>query len=376
MSRVLSPVVEEGAGCALVVCNTVGEAQETYTYLLERWAGQLAAGTVELLHARFPAREREERTRRVTEGMGRSGPRPRLRVIVATQVVEQSLDLDADVVISDLAPMALLLQRAGRCWRHEAWWAVHGRPEGRKRPAWARRGGPQLVVLNPLAGGGGVPREWGEVYHEAVLRETSQALAALGEEPVRVPDDVQRLVEQVHGTGSGRYDFDDPEASAAWAAYAGKEAAQRGAGGMVVIPRARSVIGLDDLHRTPGTEDEWEAATRLGADSVRLLCVYIQPDGRECLDVAGKVLLPSASGDPSLTVADVRLVMGRTIAVSAEWFREADGGALRPPVGWIDHPMLGDLVLLRQEVRDGQPVPVTVGKRRIWLDEVLGLRRT
>ncbi|MGW9375017.1 CRISPR-associated helicase Cas3' [Streptomyces xanthophaeus] len=376
VERVLAPVLEEGAGCALVVCNTVGEAQETYTYLCERWAGQLEAGEVELLHARFPAEVREARTRRVTEGMGRRGPRPRRRVIVATQVVEQSLDLDADVVISDLAPMALLLQRAGRCWRHEAWWAVHGRPQGRERPAWAWQSGPRLVVLDPLVGGGGVPRQWGEVYHEAILRETSQALATLGAKPVSVPDDVQELVERVHGTGTGRYSFDDPDASAAWTAYAGKEAAQRGAGSLVVIPRARSVVGLDELHRSPGTEDEWEAATRLGADSVRLLCVYVHGEGQECLDLAGEVPLPSASEGGSLTAADVRMVMGRTIAVNAEWFRDADRAVLRSPADWGEHSLLGDLVLLRQVVRDGQPIPVVVGKRHIWLDDVLGLRRT
>ncbi|MFD9534687.1 CRISPR-associated helicase Cas3' [Streptomyces sp. NPDC060010] len=376
VGRILGPLLEEGAGCALVVCNTVGEAQDTYTYLCERWAGELEAGTVELLHARFPAEVREARTRRVTEGMGRRGPRPRRRVIVATQVVEQSLDLDADVVISDLAPMALLLQRSGRCWRHETWWAERGRPDGGGRPVWASLSGPRLVVLDPVIGGGGVPRQWGEIYHEAVLRETSQALVGLGAKSVSVPDDVQELVERVHGTGSGRYDFDDPQASAAWTAYAGKEAAQRGAGDMVVIPRARSVVGLDELHRTPGTEDEWQTATRLGADSVRLLCVYVHGDGRESLDVAGEVPLPSAEMNSSVSVADVRLVMSRTLAVNSEWFRDADGPTLKPPAGWAEHPMLGDLVLLRQQLRDGLPVPVAVGNRNIWLDEGLGLRRT
>ncbi|MGW3990402.1 hypothetical protein [Streptomyces sp. NPDC004830] len=103
---------------------------------------------------------REARTREVTQGLGRSGPRPLRRIVVATQVVEQSLDLDADLVISDLAPLSLLLQRAGRCWRHENHWVRHGYPGGRGRPAWAR--GPRLVVLDPLAGGGTTPPQWGE----------------------------------------------------------------------------------------------------------------------------------------------------------------------------------------------------------------------
>ncbi|MFF1560976.1 CRISPR-associated helicase Cas3' [Streptomyces sp. NPDC058279] len=375
IGRLVTPALEEGAGCVLVVCNTVGEAQDTYTYLCELSAGRLEAGSVQLLHARFPAKMREARTRQVTGGMGRSGPRPQGRIIVATQVVEQSLDLDADVVISDLAPMALLLQRAGRCWRHETWWAEHGRPDGKDRPGWALQTGPRLVVLDPLSGGGGVPRQWGEVYHEAVLFETSQALAERGVEPVRVPDDVQELVEGVHGVGSGRYNFDNPEASAAWSAYVGQEAAHRGAGNMVVIPRARSVIGLDELHRTPGTDDEWQAATRLGADSVRLLCVYVHDGGRESLDLAGEIPLPCAAAGEAPTATDVRLVMGQTIPVNAQWFRDVDGGDFQPPPAWMEHPMLSDLVVLRQQIRDGQPVPVAVGRHRIWLEDDLGLRR-
>lgn len=58
-------------------------------------------------------------------------------IVVATQVVEQSLDVDFDHVVSDLAPIALLLQRAGRCHRHD-------RPG---RPHWAPD--PAMTVLIP-----------------------------------------------------------------------------------------------------------------------------------------------------------------------------------------------------------------------------------
>ncbi|MER7720845.1 CRISPR-associated helicase Cas3', partial [Streptomyces flaveolus] len=149
IERILEPLSGAEGGTALVVCNTVGDAQDTYLRLRERFDRRSHAqgGSVQLLHARFPGDVREARTREVTGGLGRSGPRPLRRIVVATQVVEQSLDLDADIVISDLAPLSLLLQRAGRCWRHENHWARHGYPGGRGRPAWA--GGPQLVVLDP-----------------------------------------------------------------------------------------------------------------------------------------------------------------------------------------------------------------------------------
>ncbi|MFE4291438.1 CRISPR-associated helicase Cas3' [Streptomyces sp. NPDC056647] len=374
--RLVEPVVSgESGGCVLVVCNTVGDAQETYTWLREEFGNRgLAGEDLQLLHARFPSDVREARTQGVTAGMGRTGPRPPRRVIVATQVVEQSLDLDADLVISDLAPLALLLQRAGRCWRHETWWAVHGRPGGKERPHWASSEGPRLVVLDPLADGGTLPRQWGTVYPEFLLLETSQALAERGKAPISIPDDVQGLVEHVHGDRSDRFDWDDPGKSEAWSAYTGDILAQRSVGDILAIPRWGRVSELHKLHHLQGTEGEWEAATRLGADSVRLLCVYEHLGGAVTLDREGNQPLPQAEADQRMTVDDVRAVMGRTIPVRADWFR-GEQEAHQPPPEWADHPMLGDLVVLTQPLRDGRPQPVPVGDKRLWLDDELGLVR-
>ncbi|MEU8955030.1 CRISPR-associated helicase Cas3' [Streptomyces sp. NPDC048518] len=372
IERCLQSLVTEG-GCALVVCNTVGEAQATYTRLRARFERQgLGADDLQLLHARFPGDVREARTRAVTSGMGRTGPRPQRRIIVATQVVEQSLDLDADVVISDLAPLALLLQRAGRCWRHETWWAERARPGGRPRPAWAAEAGPRLVVLDPLAANGKVPKQWGTVYAEFLLMNTSQLLAQERTRSIRVPADVQDLVEEVHGHRADQFDWEHPERSAAWSAYAGEDLAHRAAGNAVVIPQARRVRGLRSLHHLNGTEDEWRAATRLGADSVRLLCVYGQEDGTVTLDASGAEPLPVPAPGARMARDDVRRVMGKTIPVRADWFQGQED-AHRPPDAWSDHPMLGDLMLLTQPVRDGRARAVQVGRKRLWLDEDLGL---
>ncbi|MFF1477132.1 CRISPR-associated endonuclease Cas3'' [Streptomyces sp. NPDC058301] len=373
----LAPLVA-GEGCALVVCNTVPEAQETYDWIRERFTAQgLAADELQLLHARFPGDTHEELTAQITARMGRSGPRPNRRIIVATQVVEQSLDLDADVVISDLAPLALLLQRAGRCWRHETWWAVNGRPGGRDRPNWALENGPRLVVLDPLAEGGAVPREWGEIYPELLLKETSEVLAQrVSREAcqIAIPAEVQELVEAVHGDHPERFHWSNPAMSAAWTAHQGNTAAQRSAGTVVVIPPARTVQHLNSLHHLEGTEDEWEAATRLGADSVRLLCLYDHADGRLTLDAAGTIPLPEPRDDGQLATADVRAVMKRTIPVRSDWFHH-DREEHRPPAKWAEHPVLADLLVLKQPVRDGQAQAVLVDRKQMRLDEELGLIR-
>ncbi|MFC8001053.1 CRISPR-associated helicase Cas3' [Streptomyces rochei] len=376
IERILEPLNGAQGGTALVVCNTVGDAQDTYLRLRERFdeRSHEQGGSVQLLHARFPGDVREARTREVTEGLGRTGPRPVRRIVVATQVVEQSLDLDADLVVSDLAPLSLLLQRAGRCWRHETHWARHGYPGGRGRPAWAR--GPRLVVLDPLADGGTVPRQWGEVYSEHLLATTSRTLAAVDNGTIAIPGDVQHLVETVHGD-SGTFDWDTPggRGAKAWTAHRGKEIAERSMAGLLAVPRARSVAALHDLHALPGEEDEWEVATRLGADAVRLLCAYVHEDGRVTLDPEGERPLPQAGPDGRVPVASVREVMRRTMAVRSDWFAGADPGSLDPPAAWAEHPMLADLRVLHQLVEGGSVRAVKIGGKALWLDKDLGLVR-
>lgn len=111
-------------GCAAWIHNTVAEAQDAYEQLI---AAGLAASEVVLFHARFPLEDKVARERAVIEMLAPSGTRPHRLIVVATQVLEQSLDIDVDLMVSALAPIDLLVQRAGRLRRH----AVHDaqRPE-------------------------------------------------------------------------------------------------------------------------------------------------------------------------------------------------------------------------------------------------------
>jgi len=372
IERLLEPVIGDEGGCALVVCNTVPEAQDTYRHLHDLLDKRRGDGRedVQLLHARFPGDQREQRTQEIADGLGRQGPRPARRIVVATQVVEQSLDLDADIVISDLAPLALLLQRAGRCWRHETWWVGHGRPHGQHRPPWAANA--RLVVLDPVAAGRGVPKQWGEVYAEFLLRTTSTTLQRYDGASIAIPGDVQDLVEEVHGNND-KFAWNDPVKSAAYTAYRGKELADRSVGTIVVIPGAHHVPGLHNLHHLKGTEDEWEATTRLGADAVRLLCAYRHDDGRVTLDPQGTEPLPGTGGE-ALTPAGVRAVMARTMPVNADWFK-GERDLHKAPDEWSEHSLLGDLMVLRQPVTDGKVRPVTVVGKSLRLDSELGLVR-
>ena len=120
------------AGMCLALLNTVQRAQELYRLFpdgesLER-EGQrvgkrLSDGTeVFLFHARFPADRRQKREDEALAIFGpvdKEGKRNGRKILIATQVAEQSLDLDFDLIVTDLAPIDLILQRAGRLWRHK-----------------------------------------------------------------------------------------------------------------------------------------------------------------------------------------------------------------------------------------------------------------
>ena len=114
-TRVLSAAKEETA--VLVICNAVDEAIAVY----ESLAGQADhPERVHLFHARFAHGDRQTIEEDVLRRFGRDAKETDRdgHILVATQVVEQSLDLDFDLVISDLAPVDLIIQRAGRMWRH------------------------------------------------------------------------------------------------------------------------------------------------------------------------------------------------------------------------------------------------------------------
>lgn len=101
--------------CVLWVCNTVDRSQAVRRRLQPFENQGVSFG---LLHARFPFFRREQLEDYWMAALGKEGRRPHGCVLVATQVVEQSVDVDSDLMISELAPTDMLLQRMGRLWRH------------------------------------------------------------------------------------------------------------------------------------------------------------------------------------------------------------------------------------------------------------------
>jgi len=109
-------VVANKGGAVLWICNTIGEAQRQYKQFKDRAETTFPIG---LLHSRFPFHRREALEAEWMERFGKEGNTRCGSILVATQIVEQSVDLDADFLVTELAPTDMLLQRLGRLWRHE-----------------------------------------------------------------------------------------------------------------------------------------------------------------------------------------------------------------------------------------------------------------
>lgn len=100
----------EQGKCVLITCNTVSRAQEVYN----RLAGNVMAESLILVHSRFNSLDRLEKEQRVIQITGLNSKKRRPVIVVSTQVVEVSLNIDLDALFSDPAPLEALLQRFGR----------------------------------------------------------------------------------------------------------------------------------------------------------------------------------------------------------------------------------------------------------------------
>ncbi|MDW7776038.1 MAG: CRISPR-associated helicase Cas3' [Methanosarcinales archaeon] len=106
----------ENGGCACWIRNTVDDAVDAYNSL----SSKLDSENITLFHARFAMGDRQRIEKKVLDTFGKESDNATRKgqILVATQVVEQSLDLDFDYMVTDLAPMDLIIQRAGRLHRH------------------------------------------------------------------------------------------------------------------------------------------------------------------------------------------------------------------------------------------------------------------
>lgn len=194
MYKALVEAAKAGA-CACWIRNTVGDVREAWRTLTEEYG--VPPDKVLVFHARFTGLDRRNIEREVLRHFDkRSTPKQRAGwIVLASQVVEQSLDLDFDLLLTDLAPMDLLIQRAGRCHRHS----------GRQRPeAYAH---PLMQVLSPPPADDAGADWYAKMFkrgqyvypRHALLWRTARLLEREG--CLRLPQRARFLIEWADGNG-------------------------------------------------------------------------------------------------------------------------------------------------------------------------------
>ena len=198
--NVLEPLANDH-GCAAVICNTVGRAQAMHAFLSEQFSEE----HVILTHSRFTATHRAEQEELLvsklgkkahySEADGEDSSRPHRLIVVGTQVIEQSLDLDFDVMITDFAPVDLVLQRMGRLHRHDSRSSSERTPAYRK-PVCYVRGVKTFGSQDKMPR---FPNGSKAVYEPMVLLSSyAQLLPHFEGEPIRIPAGISPLVQKTY----------------------------------------------------------------------------------------------------------------------------------------------------------------------------------
>lgn len=285
-------------------------------------AGALRARGIEVLlfHARFAMSDRLDIEREVLRRFGRDDAgADRKGVLVATQVIEQSLDLDFDLLCTDLAPADLLIQRAGRLWRHKR----------DLRPVAT----PELLVVSPepVAEPDATWLRAAMPGTDAVYRDTAlvwrSARAVFGRGGIVTPDDMRPLIETTFDSQS---EGSIPVGLAAAAAKAaGKVMGQQGIADQNVLNvwgGYRASVGLWDTDlRTPTRlEDQPQVTLRLAVLHEGIVVPYAHdPDLRRAWSLSEvRVAQHRMSTCPAPAGLDTAVAAAR--AQWGRWERESD----------------------------------------------------
>lgn len=371
-----------GGGCIGIVCNTVSRSQELYRALAAEFAPQ--GVHVGLFHARFPVADRMRIEGEVLASLGPPIDNTRRlsqSILVATQVIEQSLDLDFDLLISEVAPIDLILQRAGRLHRHQ----------GRPRPERLRT--PRLWLMQPELKADDIPNfgafqsgltNSGKyrpgVYDRHILLRTWLALRdELGDGNIlTLPDDLEPLVEAVYSATRPASDGDacdgdawDNELSRTFEGLQQAIGKSESKASAVRVPPPdaddlleRSTPELDEDN--PDVHRDLQAVTREGDPSITLVLLYQQGDVVS-LDPVGALTVDLESPSrPSAT--QTRLLLERSVAVSNRfWFGHFVAHDV--PAGWRKSGALG----YARPVRLNASGVYAAGDRQLRFDVQLGL---
>jgi CRISPR-associated endonuclease/helicase Cas3 len=304
----LQEALEADGGCVAIICSTVGRAQEVFQRLQN--SPHFADDELGLFHGRFLFLDREKIEGKCIARFGKPSDaktdRPYRYVLVATQVIEQSLDLDFDLMISDLAPVDLLLQRSGRLHRHE---------DRTHRPAQLTK--PTLWLIAPKNDEKGKADfgDSGFIYDRHVLLRTWLTLR--DRTTIPLPTAMDDLIEAAYNPDILPPESLDPIHIEDWQNSLNKhrqdQAAYRSLAQKVYLPSARGKHKPCDFTRGDENDDDNTivAVTRLGEQSVTTIFVQRTATG---------LILPISQQAIDLTktpdLETVRALLGHSTRIS------------------------------------------------------------
>ncbi len=241
---------------ACLICNLVDVAQVCYQRLKELNNTQV---DIDLFHARFTLNDRREKENRVISNFGKNGKRNVGRILVATQVVEQSLDVDFDWLITQHCPADLLFQRLGRLHRHHRKY----RPAGFEIP----------VATILLPDGEGYGRHEHIYSNVRVMWRTQQHIEELNGASLFFPDAYRQWLDSIYDDA----EMDEPE----WVGngmdkFESAECEKRF--------KARKVLQWAEEYSLQDNDETILAVTRDGEMSLPLLPYVQTSSGKQLLD--------------------------------------------------------------------------------------------
>lgn len=241
--------VTENGGCVGIIVNTVRRAQ-MFAELLQDNAKVL------LYHAQFVLPDRAKKEKQLVDLVGRKSTNESRNglVVVGTQVLEQSLDIDFDMLITDMCPIDLLLQRMGRLHRHDR----GERPKTAQTPVC-------YVVTDEYTDKHSASRK---IYSDWLINKTFDILP----DSITLPDDISPLVQEVYSATGDDKNYDD---------YINKQKNSIGRAGSFRIRKPKDSDIHRLLSRPIGTDDEQlaQAAVRDGISSFDVLLMQLRSDG-------------------------------------------------------------------------------------------------
>jgi len=359
--NVLEPLANDH-GCAAVICNTVGRAQEMHAFLSEQFGEE----HVVLTHSRFTATHRAEQEELLvsklgkkahySEADGEDSSRPHRLIVVGTQVIEQSLDLDFDVMITDFAPVDLVLQRMGRLHRHDSRSSSERTPAYRM-PVCYVRGVETFGSHNEAPD---FPRGSKAVYEPMILLSSyAQLLPHFDGEPIRIPADISPLVQKTYQENTST------EIPSAWAEVyesakkecdKGKELAKvRAKGYLLCAPQRTQYTMVDCMNRLLKPDDLRFSDEQIGEAKVR--------DTDASLEVIAIIVERNQPGNPKSAIVNYRLLPSINSTDESDSLR-FDASADDPPTYWQSMQLAASSIRLPYQYSDAPNHRIKSGKLR------------